>query len=67
MGHVLLRERSCDRGDSPAIRAVAEVMPADADARAEENSDNCTQAAGSQFRSVHARLARSSLTRSEAK
>jgi hypothetical protein len=28
-------------------------MPAEADARAEEHSDDCTQAAGSQFRSVH--------------
>jgi hypothetical protein len=46
-------ERSCRRDYDPLTGPVREVMPTDAAARPEEYSDNCTQAAGSQFRCVH--------------
>ena len=37
---------------APSTGTVGEVMPADADARAEEHGNNCTQAAGSHLRCV---------------
>ena len=37
----------------PVHWSVREGIPTDAHARAEEHSDNCTQAAGSQFGCVH--------------
>ena len=52
---------------APSTGTVGEVMPADADARAEEDSDNCTEAAGSQFRCVHGRWLGALLTGSSAK
>ena len=39
--------------------AVHEVMPAEADARAEKHRDNRTKAVGSQLRSVHSSISRS--------
>ena len=54
-GGILLRGGSCCRGNSAGSIAGVQVMPAVPDARAEEHSDNCTKAAGSQLRSVHGR------------
>src|SRR6516162_573080 len=53
IGRILLRGESYRGGSGPCT--VTEVMPADADARAEEHSDNPTEAAGSQLRCVHGR------------
>ena len=50
---ILLRERSCCRGHRCPATATVQIMPAVADARAEEHADNRTKAAGSQLRSVH--------------
>src|SRR5215472_15795182 len=53
IGGILLREWSYRRGHCRST--VSEDMPTKADAPAEEHSNNCTQAAGSQFRGVHSR------------
>ena len=44
---------SCRRGHGPSTAVIREIVPAEANARPEEHSDNCTQAAGSQLRPVH--------------
>ena len=43
----------CSRSHGLSSGAVREVIPTDSHARAEQHSDNCTKAAGSQLRSVH--------------
>ena len=47
IGRILLRERSWRRSHGLSTGAVRKDMPTDAYARAEEHSDNSTQAAGS--------------------
>ena len=47
----LFKGAAAARGSSSV---VVQVMPAEPDARAEEHTENCTKAAGSQLRSIHA-------------
>ena len=54
-GRILLLKGSCHRSYSGLSTNIVEVVPAEPDARAEQDGDDRTQAASSQFRSVHHR------------
>ena len=49
----MLRRGSCSRSHRPDARAVHEVMPAKADACAEEHGENRTKTVGSQLQPGH--------------